>query len=76
MRMRMGLVCVKGEYSVLGVSFSTCQWVGGGPGPLVYRLRLTNNGRSLFENESSMGVVCVRIKVGELTNISEFIRKA
>ena len=36
------------------MSFSSCQWVGGGPGPLVFRQR--------------MGVVSVRMKVGVSVN--------
>ena len=50
--MRMGVVCVR--MSVVFVSFSTCQWVGGGPGQLIYRLKLTENGGSLYENEGSI----------------------
>ena len=52
------------ERGVFCVSFSTCQWVGGGHGPLVNRLRMTKNESSLFENESSIRCVNQQLPVG------------
>ena len=50
------------------MSISTCQGVGGGHGPLVYRLRLTKNGISLFVKMGvvyvGLGVVCASVGDG------------